>query len=217
MSLRKITRSIVDFEVIYDHLRSEPKNEPRITGVKKRKFTIEREMQSQTANFGDDLPVENEEAQLIRVRSTFPILDVNRDKMIDANDLRIVLTKIRAPKSYINEAEDIIWEVNDNNTKNYLEKKDVERIVKRVMDDQKTTMREPSRLINIIDFVSQDLSLEGYISARQCILLLHNRFGGSVKSVQLRTLFINNHSAGSSRISFKDYLSQVNIRQAVMS
>jgi Ca2+-binding EF-hand superfamily protein len=167
----------------------------------------------------DDLPVENEEAQLIRVRATFPVLDVNKDKLIDANDLRAVLRRIKAPKSYITEAEDIIWEVNDNNTKAYLEKRDVESIVKRVMEDQKTNMREPSRLINIIDFVSQDLNLDGYISARQCILLLHNRFGGSVKSVELRTLFMNSgalYSAGSSRISFQNYLSQVKIRQAVM-
>src|SRR5690242_17955422 len=46
----------------------------------------------------DDLPVENEEAQLIRVRATFPVLDYNKDKMIDASDLRTVLRKIKAPK-----------------------------------------------------------------------------------------------------------------------
>jgi Ca2+-binding EF-hand superfamily protein len=162
-----------------------------------------------------ELPPENEEAQAIRVRETFNILDINKDKKIDAEDLRAVLRRISAPKKMIDEADDIIWEVCDHH-KPFIDKKLLESVVKRVTKDQRSgQMREPSRLVDILDFVSKDMDLTGYISARQCILLLHNRLGGIVSSVELRNLFVNNHTAGSSKINFAAFLKQISIRQSL--
>lgn len=79
----------------------------------------------------------------------------------------------------------MIWEVCDNNSKNYLVVSDLEEIVQRVKEEKKTSFI-PDRLVNIIDFVSKDRKLTGYITASQCILLLHNRFGDNLKSVKLR-------------------------------
>jgi Ca2+-binding EF-hand superfamily protein len=162
-----------------------------------------------------ELPPENEEAQALRVRETFNVLDVNKDKRIDADDLKKILKKIGAPKLYTDNAQDIIWEVCDNH-KPYLDKKLLEAVVRRVTLDQRSgQMREPSRLVDVLDFVSKDMDLTGNISARQCILLLHNRFGGVVSSVELRNLFVNNHTAGSSRINFSAFVKQIAIRQAL--
>lgn len=162
-----------------------------------------------------ELHPENEDAQIERVMETFNVMDVNKDKRIDAEDLSIILKKIGAPKSYIDHAEDIIWEVCDTH-KPWLDKKSLETVVRRVTNDQRSgNMKEPSRLVDIVDFVSKDLDLKGRISARQCILLLHNRFGGRVNSVELRNLFVNNHSAGSSKITFASFVRQVTIRQTL--
>lgn len=47
------------------------------------------------------VPVETKEAQIGRIRATFGILDCNKDKKLDANDLSKVLRKLRAPKEYL--------------------------------------------------------------------------------------------------------------------
>ncbi|KAF0975881.1 hypothetical protein FDP41_005208 [Naegleria fowleri] len=161
------------------------------------------------------VPVETKEAQIGRIRATFGILDCNKDKKLDANDLSKVLRKLRAPKEYLDSVDVMIWEVCDNNSKNYLVVSDLEEIVQRVKEEKKTSFI-PDRLVNIIDFVSKDRKLTGYITASQCILLLHNRFGDNLKSVKLRNLFINSRTGeGNSKISFKEFLSQVNIRKSL--
>ncbi|EFC46069.1 predicted protein [Naegleria gruberi] len=128
------------------------------------------------------VPVENKEARILRIRETFAALDWNKDKKLDACDLLKVLKKIKAPKEYIDDVETILWEVCDNNVHNYLLVSDLEEIVFRVMSEEKKAHSiAPDRLVNIMDFVSKDKNLTGYISASQCILLLHNRFGESLK------------------------------------
>lgn len=175
-------------------------------------------------------------------------------KVLDLPSLRRVLTRIRAPRDYLDNAADIIWEVNDSNPDNYVDVNDVVRVFARIVQEQKGgNMIVPARLVNIVDFVSKDTGLTGYISARQvccccrsllqlpfnafssligdpcdictmcglvaeeqCILLLHNRFGGDVKSHELRNLLISQNSAGSSKVSFQEYLEQVRIRQMML-
>lgn len=190
----------------------------------------------------------------MRIRETFAVMDQNGDKLLDGNDLRKVLHKIRAPKSYVNQSDDIIWEVNDNNKKNYLERRDVERVVRRVLDLQLSQTasitpvadasrnrnsvgsggsssksstsgmsnssirgKEPTRLVNILDFVSSDRELTGYITTRQCIVLLLNRFGSKVKSIDGVRSPNSATCLNQSKVSFRDYLAQIEIHQNIIS
>lgn len=190
----------------------------------------------------------------MRIRETFAVMDQNGDKLLDGNDLRKVLLKIRAPKSYVNQSDDIIWEVNDNNKKNYLERRDVERVVRRVLDLQLSQTasitpvadasrnrnsvgsggsssksstsgmsnssirgKEPTRLVNILDFVSSDRELTGYITTRQCIVLLLNRFGSKVKSIDGVRSPNSATCLNQSKVSFRDYLAQIEIHQNIIS
>lgn len=103
---------------------------------------------------------------------------MNKDKKVCVEDIKKVLAKIKASKNFTMCAEDIFWEQNLNGS-GYFKEKDLVDLMKRVVLDQKNGSNvEPTRLANIVDFVSKDLKLIGFISARQCIMLLHSRMGG---------------------------------------
>lgn len=160
-----------------------------------------------------DLPKESDKARFERAGDAFHKIDVDKDGRITVSDLKTVLKKIKAPKYYINNAESILWEVSDNNLHGYVTKKDVQQLVARVAKD--VNGHEPHKLVNIIDFISRDPEMTGYISARDCIMLIHNRFGGDASSVELRNLFVNNQNIHA-RISFKEFINQVKMRGIIL-
>uniref|UniRef100_A0A7S1KPM4 Calmodulin n=1 Tax=Percolomonas cosmopolitus TaxID=63605 RepID=A0A7S1KPM4_9EUKA len=175
-------------------------------------------MKSGINSGNSNLPTEDEQSIETRVREVFPYLDAGRrkkDKKIDTKDLQYVLKKIKAPRSWIQQTEEILWEIDDNN-QGYLLVDDLVRTVQRIMNASKSNaLEEPSRVIDIIDFVSKDPKLTGKISARDCILLLHNRFGGSVNETRLRDLFMNSNfqKATTEYISFTEFCKQVKVRR----
>jgi len=48
-----------------------------------------------------EVPMETPEDLFLRCRETFEVLDVNKDKRLDANDLTKALKKIKAPREYL--------------------------------------------------------------------------------------------------------------------
>ena len=103
-----------------------------------------------------NIPTEDNQSIEIRVREVFPYLDAGRrkkDRKVDVRDIQFVLKKIKAPRSWILQAQEILWEIDDNN-QGFLLVDDMVRTVQRIMNASKTnTLEEPSRIIDIIDFV----------------------------------------------------------------
>lgn len=161
---------------------------------------------------------EEEQSLILKVREVFPYLDSGRrrkDRKIDVMDLEYVLRKIKAPKEWIQQTNEILWEIDDNN-QGYLSVDDLVGTVLRIRRQSKGKIHEnPSRILDIIDFVSKDPKLTGKISARDCIVLLHSRFGGVVNETRLRDLFMNSQfqKATNEFITFKEFCKQVQVRR----
>lgn len=157
----------------------------------------------------------------IKVREVFPYLDAGRrkrDRKFDTVDLEFVLKKIKAPRDWILHAKDILWEIDDNNL-GYLTVDDLVGTVQRIMKGpSRRWISQSSRILDVIDFVSKDPTLTGKISPRDCIVLLHDRFGGSVDETRLRELFMTPEfqKSTSEHITFKEFCKQVKVRRMLM-
>ncbi|KAJ4454703.1 putative outer dynein arm docking complex 3 [Paratrimastix pyriformis] len=151
---------------------------------------------------------EEEEFQLFA--SLFRKLDLNRDNYIDSNDMKRALLQLgkRASPDTI---RDIIWEV-DKDGDGKLSFDEIIAIFLRVRANPLSS--EPTRLLNILEFLMHDTEERGTITVEQAILIMSRRFSREITQADLHHFVIDQASTtdpAKTRISFSEFLRQMDI------
>mmetsp|Transcript_42016 Transcript_42016/g.108150 ORF Transcript_42016/g.108150 Transcript_42016/m.108150 type:complete len:193 (-) Transcript_42016:303-881(-) len=120
-----------------------------------------------------------EKAEIERLRKVFDDLDTKKDGKLDAEEIKQRLEdlgyKSQKVTDYGNsEAEDMIWEVDDD-CDGKLSWEDVESLFVRCRQDK--TGFEPKRLFNLLEFMLHDKDSSGKVDMDECMEILFHRFG----------------------------------------
>jgi len=138
-------------------------------------------------------------------------LDLNRDGHIEATDLKRALLQL-GKKASQDTVRDIVWEV-DSDSDGKLSFEGIVEIFLRVRANPLS--HEPTRLLNILEFLMYDTQEQGTITVEQAILILSRRFSREITQADLHHFVLDNSSGATdpskTRISFSEFLRQLDI------
>jgi len=135
------------------------------------------------------------------LQRVFERLDQKHDKKIDVEELHEYL-KFLGLKCNRAEAEDIIWEVDEDHDC-ALTWEEFKKTYYRVRHDQ--TGWEPRRLFNVIDFMMHDKDSSGTIDVDECTEIFFRRFGSDMLEEKVKD-FMAQDEDGDSDITFTEFL-----------
>lgn len=160
--------------------------------------------------------------ELDALKRVFHWMDVNKDELIDAEDLAAVLNKLRYEQRDLRhtqrrEIELMIWEVNDD-LDGKVTWEEFVRMYQRCVADE--TGFEPRRLYLLASFLLYDKDFTGEITVESTLDVLYVLFGSEGMKEQIKMIFgIDDPESGGLgadgkelRINYNDYLSRQQAR-----
>eukprot|EP00771_Trimastix_marina_P002434 gnl/Trimastix_PCT/3565.p3 GENE.gnl/Trimastix_PCT/3565~~gnl/Trimastix_PCT/3565.p3 ORF type:complete len:170 (+),score=41.63 gnl/Trimastix_PCT/3565:614-1123(+) len=159
-------------------------------------------MYQQTPNLMDA-----RELQLLR--QMFSRYDRDRDGYWSVADIRLALRAL-GRKTTRDTLRDIVWEV-DGDGDGRLVFEDLVQMFCRVR--AAPLSHEPTRLLNVVEFLMHDPDGSGTISIEDCVLLLSRRFSREITQADIHHFMIDVGSTADShkRLSFSEFLRQLEI------
>jgi calmodulin len=120
------------------------------------------------------------------LRRAFAFLDRRGDGRIDADELRAVFEALGHRPRCRGEADDLIWEV-DEDCDGGVTWAEFSRLYRRCREDAAGT--EPRGLFNVIEFVMHDREGAGAISLEEAMQIMYLRHGRAALDAKLEEVF----------------------------
>ena len=140
-------------------------------------------------------------------------LDTSGRGAINAEDVALGFRSVGVSVSK-SKVADLVWEA-DGDADGLLTLADVEDMYYRAPDVDPEVA--PTRLLNLIEFLMYDPSSSGYISVEDAMHVMYRRFRDSVSPALLKKFLLDTQINPSKRISFRDFLRQIKLRQTLVA
>ncbi|KAK2945650.1 putative outer dynein arm-docking complex subunit 3 [Blattamonas nauphoetae] len=152
--------------------------------------------------------MDSNEQQLLK--NVFKHLDKEKTGLLGVKELSKPINKLgkKIPKETL---QDMIWEV-DSDGDGYITVDDMIKIFARVRENPLSP--EPTRLLNVFEFLMHDTDNNGTITVEQCVLILSRRFSREITQADIHHFMVDISAQAdptTSPITFQEFYRQIEI------